>query len=58
MGQAKISCTHIGLWLNPTSAVPVVYNLVFSSLSLPTYYITIKKKKKGEGWIESEKTRM
>lgn len=45
MGHAEISCTHIGLWLNPTSAMSLVYHLVFSCLSLSTYYIEMKKKR-------------
>lgn len=47
-GQATFSCTHIGLWLDPTSAVSLVYQLVFSA---PTYYIEIKK----IDWIEKQK---
>lgn len=42
-GQITFSCTHIGLWLNPTSVMSLVYQLMFSSLSLPTNYTEIKK---------------
>lgn len=42
-GQAEISCTHIGLWLNPTTAVSLVYHPVLSSLSLLTHFKTEKR---------------